>query len=157
MPESILLDTNLALLLVVGITDRAFVGRHKRLTAYSEDDFDHLVSILDQSSRIEFCPNVWSETSNLVRYSPPGIRVAVSRTLASLIDKVTESYIESRQASKRPEFSALGLTDSVLLHLAERGGVLLTSDLDLYLAAQRAGYSSAVNFNHLREARYAGR
>lgn len=157
MPEKILLDSNLALLLVVGLTDRSFVGRHKRLTVYSEEDFDHLVSILDQSSKIEFCPNVWSETSNLVRYAPMGIRAAVSRTLASLIETVTENYVESREASKRSEFSALGLTDSVLLYLAERGGTLLTADLDLYLAAQRAGYRTAVNFNHLREARYAGR
>jgi hypothetical protein len=150
MLSRILLDTNLTLLLAVGLTSRSFVTAHKRLTAYGIDDFDLLVRLLDSSGGLDFCPNVWTETSNLVRYAPPHMRERISERLSDLIGEYGETYVGSHTASNRVEFGALGLTDCVLLQLADKESTLLTADLDLYLAAHRAGHTSAMNFNHLR-------
>ena len=149
MPN-LLIDTNLLLLLVVGSTDRSYVSRHKRLQAYSLEDYDKVMSIVSGYSGLVTCPNVWTETSNLVRYAPEPIRSRSSETLKTLIGRSTETYVESRRAATRREYSQLGLTDAVLLVLAESGSTLLTDDLDVYLAAGKAGHT-AINYNHLRD------
>lgn len=37
-----MLDTNRAVLLIVGLADRTFIGMHKRLAAFDEVDFNLL-------------------------------------------------------------------------------------------------------------------
>ncbi len=70
------------------------------------------------------------------------------KMLADLASKFAERWIPSIVATTRPEFRRLGLTDAVLLCLAESGSPLLTKDSSLYRAAIDAGYA-ATNFNHL--------
>lgn len=154
MPSRVLLDSNLALLLVAGLTTPSSIAKHKRLQAYDIDDFEAIAGLVDQSGGLQFCPNVWSETSNLVRYTGEPLRSEISRTLARLVAAFGETYVESGTATQREEYVRLGLTDSVILCLAETGTTLVTVDLDLYLAAQSAGYENAINYNHLRERRY---
>jgi hypothetical protein len=43
MRDGVVLDTNLLVLLVVGSVPRNYIGRHKRLSQYSEADFELLV------------------------------------------------------------------------------------------------------------------
>jgi hypothetical protein len=43
----------------------------------------------------------------------------------------------------------LGLTDCALLSAIDRSHLLLTADLDLFVAAVKRGYQ-AINFNHIR-------
>jgi len=38
--RSVLLDTNLLLLLTVGMLDRKLIGKHKRTQEFTEEDFD---------------------------------------------------------------------------------------------------------------------
>ena len=64
--RSIILDTNLLLLLVVGSTDRRYISAHKNL-AFEEEDSDILVGILSQTPSIILTPNTLTETSNLAR------------------------------------------------------------------------------------------
>lgn len=149
MPD-LLIDTNLLLLLVVGSTDRSYVARHKRLQAYGLEDFDKLVALASGYSRLVTCPNVLSETSNLVRYAPPPVSTRAAETLKLLLGRFGEVYVESSRATSRDEYRRLGLTDAVLLELAASGSTLLTDDLILYLAAERAGHK-AINYNHLRD------
>ncbi|MGN6488638.1 MAG: hypothetical protein ACTHLT_12590 [Devosia sp.] len=139
------------LLLAVGLTSRSYVSRHRRLQAYTLEDFDHIVSLIDGASGVATCPNVWSETSNLVRYASAPLSERIAATLRLLIERWDETYIESTAAAARAEHTRLGVTDAVLLVMAQSGSVLLTDDLPIYLAAKRAGYA-AINFNHLRGA-----
>jgi hypothetical protein len=143
--EIIHLDTNLLLLLVVGGVHREQVGRHKRLRAYLPEDFDTLVSAL-QGAKLSFCPNVFTETSNL--FGRQGAD-SYNEFLLEIAQNECETFVESKTAGQRFEFQRLGLTDAVLLEMARSGGTLLTSDADLHWAAESAGYKS-VNFNHLR-------
>ena len=48
----------------------------------------------------------------------------------------------------RPEYLRLGLTDAVPLQALQAGIVLVTDDLNLYLAASNAGLD-ALNFSHV--------
>lgn len=148
----LVIDSNLLVLLVAGLTSPAIIGRHKRLTAYDEEDFVQLLQIVRTSSRLILTPNVCTETSNHLRAIRDPDRTNLSLTFKSLIEDSDEIYISSRAAVGVQGFRRLGLADAVLLQLNQEGGCLLTADLDLYVAAVSAGHA-AVNFMHLKDQR----
>ncbi len=150
MNPPVALDTNLLLLLVVGRASRSAIAEVKRLRAYSASDFDILTGQLGNSGGIVLTPNSVTETSNLLRSGPRSRHhQAIANSFKSLVALFGESYVARLQALERPECINLGVTDSVMLILASSGALLLTADLDLYLAASRKGLP-AVNFNYLR-------
>ena len=67
MKGSILVDSNLAALLIVGSASRDYVSIHKRCKGYSLDDFDLVGEIIKEFSDIITVPHLLAETSNLVR------------------------------------------------------------------------------------------
>lgn len=152
MSEKLLLDTNLSLLFAVGLTRRSYIAAHKRLRSFDEKDFEAVSEIISMSSGVVFSPNVLSETSNLLRYIESPAREEISYVFSELIKRTEELFVESHIAVNRPEYSRLGLTDAVLLKLAEGGGVVLTVDSDLCVAAESSGLK-AVNYNHIRDKR----
>ncbi|MBV9863489.1 MAG: hypothetical protein JO267_15230 [Alphaproteobacteria bacterium] len=149
MNGTVILDTNLLLLLIVGTASRSYIARHRRLRAYSEADFILLTQLLFDVDRVLLTPNTLTETSNLLGYIADPARTHIFRLFRELIDNGEERSIASRDAVQHPDFLRLGLTDSVLLSMGKAAGTLLTSDLDLYLAAMHRGVS-AENFNHFR-------
>jgi predicted nucleic acid-binding protein len=151
-PTPLLLDANLCVLLAVGTTRPSYIAKHKRLAAYDVQDFHIVDRIVARAQRILLCPNVLTEASNLARQAPEPIRREVSLMLTAIAARSIERYVESSVAMTDARYPALGLTDAVLLTLARDGGALLTADLDLYLAAVRAGHD-ATNYNHIREQR----
>ncbi|HEY5237460.1 MAG TPA: PIN domain-containing protein [Rhizomicrobium sp.] len=148
----VVIDSELLVLLVVGIASREYISRHRRLRAYTEADFDLLSDLISRYSEIIVTPNTLTEASNLLGYVNEPIKRHVFDVFRKFIGISGETYLESKLASERDEFVRLGLTDSVLLKASEGDRVLVTADLDLYLAAC-ASEHHAVNFNHLREAR----
>jgi hypothetical protein len=148
-PSAIVLDASLLVLLVVGTASQDYILRHKRLQAYSKSDFALLTRLLAAAPKIIVTPNTLTEASNLLRQIPEPARTHICRAFRALLELTEERYVESRQAADKKEFIGLGLTDAVLLDTTASTHVLLTADLDLYLAAMRDG-RSAVNFNHYR-------
>jgi len=146
---ALIIDANLSILLMVGLTNREYISRHKRLSAYDAIDFDIISGIVAKSSGVVFTPNVLSETSNLIRYVTDPMRTEICRVMAEVVARAEERYITSQEAMRRHEYGRLGLTDSVLLALSETGGNLLTADLDLYLAALSAGFH-VTNYMHIK-------
>ena len=55
----------------------------------------------------------------------------------------------SRAVVRDACFERLGLTDAAIAMLCERGMLVLTGDLELYLALQARG-ADALNFSHIR-------
>ncbi len=149
--NAVILDANLLVLLVVGLYSRPYIARHKRLAACSEKDFDLLSAYVASASRLIVTPNTVTETSNLAGQTSEPARGKILMMLGRLLQTTEEVYVDSKFAAEHPAFPRLGLTDSVLLNVADEGRTLLTADLDLYLAALRHG-QSAVNFNHYIEA-----
>jgi hypothetical protein len=148
---NIILDTNLLLLFVVGMTEQEYVVKHKRLSAYTIADFHLLLDMLSAAKAIVVTPNTLTETSNLIKHINEPARSHIYGFFQKLV-KATETeerFIESRIAVDRPEFLRLGLTDSALLQVGAESHTLLTADLNLYLAASQLGLM-AENFNHHR-------
>ena len=151
--RTLLLDSNLLVLLVVGLASPSYVRVHKKLTAFDVSDFELLEQLLTRASEVLVTPNTLTETSNLLAYIAEPARTSIMRTFAAIIGRTREIFVDSATAVRRTEFVRIGLTDSAMLHAARDDFVVLTTDLDLYLAASAQIGERAVNFNHVRDAR----
>jgi predicted nucleic acid-binding protein len=147
---SLILDTPLLVLFVVGAASREYISRHKKLTEFTSEDYDALIGLISNVQSVLVTPNTLTETSNLAAYIAEPARGEVFRILRAVIANSDEIYIPSRTAVQRREFVRLGLTDAALIEVASQEAAILTTDLNLYLAAQAAG-TPAINFNHMRD------
>ena len=151
--RNVAIDTNLLLLLIIGEASRSFIGRHKRLKAYLPADFDLLCQFISHAEQLIVTPNALTEVSNLADNGVlEPLRSEISNVFRSHVARFTERYHNSRLVMNDAAFGRLGLTDSAWLVTVDSETVLLTSDLDLYLAALDRGIS-AYNFTHLRSQR----
>lgn len=151
---AVAVDSNLLLLLVVGMTSRDYVDKHKRLKEFTVEDFDLLQEQLSAATEIVVTPNTLTETSNLIDHIADPARTKIYQTLRTLVKSpgAKEVYVASTGAVENTELPRLGLTDCVLLDACSTGTPLITVDLHLYLAVIARG-DKALNFNHLRYAR----
>ena len=83
-PSGYLIDANLLVLLAVGNEGRDFIAKHRRLDEYSAADYDILIGLLRQVSRVLVTPNTLTEASNLLSQHGEPER---SRFMGSLRDQ----------------------------------------------------------------------
>jgi hypothetical protein len=142
----VVIDTSLLVLLVVGTASRNYIAKHKRLKAYTIEDFDLLGLILSDFSDIILLPHILAEVSNIARQIDFPARMKIQAVLRTLIETCAEFPAQSVSGAQREEFDELGLTDSVILHFCTMymNGIiptLLTVDTNLANAAHSLGYS----------------
>ena len=148
LPSKIFVDANLLVLLVVGATDRKLIVKHRRLRTFDEDDYERLVTLVNQVDQILVTPNTLTEASNLLAQHGEPERSSFFEVLRILIEEHEEIVVTSKTASQNSEFTRLGLTDAALLEVVSNANPLITVDLALYLAAIRKEGQSAFNFRH---------
>lgn len=148
----LILDANLAVLLIVGLTDSRLIASHRNLKAFDQNDLRLLEDVVSMSSELLWCPHLLAEVSSLVRQIGGPARRTLTEGLARAITSTTEKYVTSSDGTAHTAYATLGLTDSILLLLARSGATLLTADLDLHLAALSDGLRS-VNFAEIRDTR----
>lgn len=146
MTRSVLLDTQLMVLLAVGLTSARIIAKHKNLTEFTRDDFDLLLFLLGHEPRLILLPNTVPEAANLFRHHRDPERKAIMETFARL----REYYIASAVVATRREYHRLGITDAAILRCGAPDREILTADAGLYIAATHLGMR-ATNFNHKRE------
>jgi len=161
VPTGWFIDANLLVLLVVGMTDRCLIAKHKRLKSFLEDDYERLVRQIARTAppeastepaagAVRVTPNTLTEASNLLAQHQAPERSQFFETLRFLIENSTEVVVASADASRTSVFPRLGLTDAAFLEVASPRTPLLTVDLDLYHAAAKRDHRAAVNFRHLQ-------
>ncbi len=150
--NAVLLDTNLLVLLIIGLVDRHWIRRHKRSRAFDERDWHLLRDVLGDAALVT-TPHILAETSNLLM-SGGMTAQATNRlmvVLAELVTSAREEHMPAESVASTAFFRRLGLTDAAMISIRELNAHLLTTDLHLYLAALRQG-RPVTNFNHLRDA-----
>ena len=151
----ILLDTNVLLLLWLATFDPQLIGG-KRLEKYTPEDVELLAGYVGQFKRILTTSTILTETSNLAALVLSGQRKqALFRRLCPLFGvSPPEGFHRCSVdglALDESIFVRLGFTDASIVATAGTQHLLLTDDLDLYVAAQAQG-TPAINFTHMREA-----
>jgi hypothetical protein len=149
----IIVDANILCLVVAGYFKPSVIGKHKRLQAYGEDDFELVKKLISPFEKVLTCPHILTETSNLLANTNENERRTLLEGLRLLLADMEEVQMPSASACDHKVYHRLGLTDAVLLSMEISGAPLLTADFDLCAAAGRAG-REAINYNHHRNGSY---
>ena len=152
-PRGLLIDTNLLLLLTVGLLDRGLVPRFHRTRGYTAEDFDLLARFAGLFTRLVVTPQVLAEISNLAASIKEPRLSEYYLHLSPLLQNAREDHVPKDRLLAEEWgglLPKLGFTDVSIIEAAREGGYLiLTDDLKAAEYARRAG-CGAVNFNHLR-------
>jgi hypothetical protein len=154
--KTLLLDTNLLLLLFIGGKDLSLISKARTLTAFVEDDYDLLAEVINHNSfnRLVTTPHIMTEVSNLLGKEREDIRELGREAMAEFLGKCTEQTESSVILVADPEFSRLGLTDVAIAVASRLPAFVLTADFQLYLHVSRSGLE-AENFHHIRQGSWA--
>lgn len=152
MPHTVLIDTNLLLLLVVGGVRLDQIERFGRTRKYSVADYYLLLDIMDGFTEVIVTPHVLTETSNLLGQLGEPLRGQCLAALGCLVSDWDERWTAASDLVREAVYTRLGLTDSAVLQEADTNTTILTDDLDLYLAVSAVKRTS-INFTHLRAER----
>ena len=148
--RSVLLDTNLMLLLIVGRYNKAFIAQHKRTKAFCVDDYDLLIEVISKFDTLWITSHCMAEVSNLLRQTDIQRAKALMALFAQLSEAARESHITKKVVFANSNYIDLGVADTGILAKSKRVSCVITADLDLYLAISKTG-RLVINFNHLRQ------
>src|SRR5947209_19181035 len=102
---TVLLDSNLLVLFMAGMSSREYIGRHRRLRDYSEEDFDLLVEFIRPMSALVVTPNILTETSNLLSGIAEPARSHIADTFRQIMGSMDERFVQSTRAVEQRERS----------------------------------------------------
>ena len=146
---SILIDTNILLLLFVGGFDRTLISNFKRTATYTPEDLDLLLNLLTFIPNIVTTPHVLAEVNSLSSQLGEPKRTNYFGFFAEQLKLLDERYVGSAEASKGEWFPKIGLTDSGILTVAKDGVLVLTDDFRFGHFLAEADIDT-INFNYLR-------
>lgn len=142
------MDTNLLLIWTVGNANPEWLKTHGRVPVSGEELFIILDEILPRLSKLITTSHVLAETSNLLKFKVHGESLkALKLTLKQITVGLEELKPDAVEVMSNPLYERLGLTDTALNAMAKDGTVLLTNDLDLYVACSEK-YNNVLNLNH---------
>lgn len=145
--NAIIVDSNLLLLVLIGLFDkRSITSFSERLSRYSIEDYDYLISLL-KNKIIVITPNIITEISNLSWKFKR--RKEFFGFLQNYIPSLSENYIQSSCIVIKDTFVKFGITDATIIELSKQGITTLTDDFDLFYYLSNLSYS-AINFTQLR-------
>ena len=149
--KSVLIDTNLLVLLVVGSYDKNRIGRHKRTKEFDKSDYEILCEFLLNYDKVWTTIHCLAETSNLLKQTSKVESQQLLFHLSAFFSSplVFESQYQYELLMKHPSFLRFGVADTGFLMKSKKVSCSITADLDLFSEVLRT-QSTVVNFNHLR-------
>ncbi|MGY2200522.1 hypothetical protein [Pseudomonas gingeri] len=147
--NGIIVDTNLLLLLITGGTSS--IVNFKRTSGYTTEDYQLLLTIIDQFENLISTPHILAEVSNLTNGLYGSKLHDFYTTLKNSLSTIIEIHNPALDISHNYELAPYGLTDVGIIAIAKNNYLVLTDDLRV------AGFAhqhcvDVVNFNHIREA-----
>lgn len=130
-PSGAFIDANLLVLVVIGSVDRDLISKHRRTRRFTPEDYDRLLTMIQEVEQVFVTPNTLTETSNLLGTKDSRFL----EYLRFLIEKSKEVIVSSAAAARNKAFPRLGLTDAALLEVISAERPLITVELELFSAA----------------------
>ena len=147
--SSVLIDTNLLLLLIVGLYNKDLISVHKRTKEFIPKDFDLLVESIDGYNVLWVTSHCLAEVSNLIMQTNEKQAKELMAYFSIFVAKAKESHIPKEIIFKNGISTRLGVADTGLIIKSKRVSCVFTVDFKLYIEILKRGYN-VVNFNHLR-------
>lgn len=149
--KSLLIDTNLLLLLLIGSLNPSRI-RKEKITAnqgFDEDDFKQLLDFAVTFQTWVTTPHILTEVSNHADKIKGANHGGFFQHFVSLIERLDECSAPSKLLAKTETFTRFGLTDTAISHLAIESILVLTIDFPLAGYLHKKGVN-AINFNNVR-------
>jgi hypothetical protein len=143
-----LIDANSLIILLVGLIEPKLIGRHRRTSIYTEDDFITLTDVIGDFNNLVVLPNVWTEVDNLLNDFSGEYKYPYIKKFTELVKVTSERHLSSIDGCNSMTFFDLGLTDSLLVELSKQCDMLITCDSSL------SDYASANGVNVFDLVRY---
>lgn len=147
--RSVLLDTNVLLLFLVGRVDPNTLGT-KRLKAFDQVDLENLNGLVGHDLRHVSTPNILTEVSNFIG---SGKQVISPRAQASLMKYVTdlhEIFTPAIDLQKTGAFVKFGLSDASVVEIVfQTKASVITVDSELFGFLANSG-ADVTNLRHFR-------
>jgi rRNA-processing protein FCF1 len=149
--KGILIDTNILLLLFVGLTNRSRIRSFSRTEKFISEDFDTLSRLIDRFSLVVVTPNILTEVSSFINQLGEPERSQCLAIFSRVVvnEKFGEQYLASPEIVSQTAFVKLGLTDCGIIEVARDQYLVLTEDFRLAGYLQKSGIDT-INFNHIR-------
>jgi len=147
--RSVLLDTNLLVLLIIGLYDKKIIGTHKRTKSFTEEDFDLLINHIGGYEILWVTSHCIAEVSNLLKQTHEIQAKELLNYFSEFICDKRESHIPKEVVFKNNRFVRLGVSDTGIAIKSKRVDCVFTVDFDLYNEILKLG-NKVINFNHLR-------
>ena len=144
-----LIDTNLLVLLLVGLVNPRRILNFKRTQNYTIEDYRLLRDLVGWfGAPLVSTPHILSQVSDLTDLAGSE-QSAVRRLFKSLIVTIDERYDSARSLAQGPFFERFGLSDAAVSAIGKQTILVLTADVQLQIALAINGLD-ALNFNHVR-------
>ena len=136
-----ILDTNVMLLLVIGMANEAWVEQHKntRNRKFTVEHYTKLVDLIGSVNQLATTSNILTEVSNLLAQSDKPKVLEIRKTFGKLISLIDEIHIPSKIVIKDNIFLRYGLTDALILKLQRDQYHILSVDGPLCYACSEWG------------------
>jgi hypothetical protein len=121
--KGLLIDTNIAILYLIGSFDLSEIRRHGRTSGYHEDDFLRLSKFIDYFGVRVTTPHVLTEVSDLL-----GNKYELHRVLQGFIARAEEVHETSDFLSGQATFIKIGLADTAIVVAAAKKDYLVLTD-----------------------------
>lgn len=145
--KTVILDTNILLVYLIGCIDPKLIKDFKRTQAYCIEDFYVLDYLIKKFEKISTTPNILTEVSNLGGQLSGNLKTEFFIILSQFIQVIGEEYLPSNEVVKNHFFVKYGITDTGIFDLINTGNYLVITN-DFRLSGNFSNYS--VNINHLR-------
>lgn len=150
--KSILIDTSLIILLIVGLHNKNNIG--KKITAkYYPEDFEQLRDIIYRFDEIWITSHCFAEASNLLHnrgYKRDRSGVNYLTYLKELVGKFEENHVKKEAILNDSGFTYLGVADTGFMQTARKMDCCLVDDAQLYYELYKV-HPNPVNFTQHRE------
>ena len=150
--RSVLIDTSLLLLLIVGRTDKQLIDRHQRTRTFVQSDYDLLVKLIRDYHELWGTSHCLAEVSDFLKQSHDNRSKNLLATLSDFSFYFRESHIHKTQIFADRSFLRLGVADTGIVRKSQSVSCSVTIDLNLYQTVSGLG-RPVINFNHY-SARY---
>ena len=139
--RSVLLDTNLLLLLIVGLYNKSFISVHKRTNNFVPGDFDLLVESIDGYEILWVTSHCLAEVSNLLLMQTHEKHAKeLMDCFSGFVAKAKESHVPKEIIFKNGISTRIGVADTGIIIKSKRVSCVFTVDFNLYIEILNRGY-----------------
>jgi hypothetical protein len=150
--KGILIDTNILFVLLVGSVNKERITKFHLTQQFIPEDYELLLKFMSEVKNLVTTPNILTEINSLAnQLGKPELSecFAIFAGFVQNVDILNEYYMKSQEAVSADKLIEFGLTDSVILTLAQGNYLVLTGELKLanYLHNVEV---DVINFNNIR-------